>query len=146
MLLFACHYGNSCAPPVERCVLDHPVVMSCLIWAVTVVILAVLVFCYKRNKARIMKEMAEEERDYELKMKKVAFEREQKWYNIQKEENNNEETKKLKEEIEELKNGEKIKKNEKELKQKDTEIDLLNKQLDLYKKAINNMHVEFQIK
>lgn len=120
--------------------------MSCLIWAVTIVILGVLVFFNKRHKAQIKYEMAKADQDHEINMKKVAFKIDDYWYNIKKEGNNNEEIRKLKEEIEKLKNGEKVKELEKELKQKETEIDLLKKQLDLYKEAIDNLHVELRTK
>lgn len=143
ILLSSCLLDNLCAPPAERCVCTHPVVMCSLIWAVAVVLLGVCVFLHKRYKAQIKKDMADAEREHELKMKDEAFKKEIEWYNIKKDETNNEEINKLKEEIEKMRNGEKIKEIEKELKEKDTQIDLLKKQLDLYKSAMDNLHVEF---
>lgn len=70
--------------PTEGCVFNHPVVMSCLIWAIVVLILGILiaylVYHYLKKKNKFKQAMAEATRKHELKLKEFAFEQEQFWY------------------------------------------------------------------
>ena len=71
MYLLLCHCGNHFPPPpFEGCVFNHPVVMSCLIWALVVIILSFIVSCYLKKLAQIKKEIAVAAQGYELAMKK----------------------------------------------------------------------------
>lgn len=75
------HCGNHFPPqPFEGCVFNHPSVMSCLIWAIAVVIIAFMAYCYlkRRDKSKLaMKELAQK---HELAMKEKVFEQEKFWY------------------------------------------------------------------
>ena len=75
------HCGNHfLLPPFKGCVLNHPSVMSCLIWAIAVVIIACMAYCYlkRRDKSKLtMKELAQK---HELAMKEKVFEQEKFWY------------------------------------------------------------------
>jgi predicted Holliday junction resolvase-like endonuclease len=54
--------------------------MSCLIWAVVIIVLGVLVFCYMKKKSQIKKEMADADHKHELDMKDQSFVQEKYWY------------------------------------------------------------------
>lgn len=146
MSMLFCLHGAPVAPPFGGCAFNHPVVISNLIWAVVVILLGAVACCFLKKRLQFMKDMANADHQHEKDMKEKSFEIEERWYKIKKEENNNEQIKKLKEEIEELKSGEKIKEIDKELKQKKDEIEMLNKQLELYKKAMDDLQVELQTK
>lgn len=80
LYLLLAHCGKPLPPPIERCVFNHPTVMSCLIWALVVIILSVIVSRYLNKLAQIKKEIAIAAHNHELAMKKEAFEQEQFWY------------------------------------------------------------------
>ena len=78
-LLFA-HCGGPLPPPIKGCVLNHPLVVSNLIWAVVVIALAFLAYCYLKKRVQIKKDMADADRKHELNMKEKAHEQEKFWY------------------------------------------------------------------
>ena len=59
---------------------EHPLVASCLIFAVMVIILAIVICCYLKKKAHLLKAMADAGRKHELDMKDKAFEKEKYWF------------------------------------------------------------------
>lgn len=146
MSILFCLHGAPIAPPFGGCAFNHPVVISNLIWAVVVIVLGAVAYCFLKKRLQFNKDMTDADHRHEKEMKEKSSEIEEKWYNIKKGENNNEQIKKLNKEIEELKNGEKIKEIEKELKLKKDEIEILNKQLKLYKKAMDDLQVKLQTK
>lgn len=80
LFLFS-HCGNHfLPPPFEGCVFNHPAVMSCLIWALVVIILSVIVSRYLKKLAQIKKEIAVAAQQHELAMKEKNFEQETFWY------------------------------------------------------------------
>ena len=75
------HCGNHFPPPpIEGCVLNHPTVVSSLIWAIVVIVLGLLAYCYLKKKAQIKKEIADADRKHESVLKEQAFKQEQYWH------------------------------------------------------------------
>ena len=97
ILLLTCHHGNHFVPPLARCVLNHPFVMSCLIWAIAIVVLGFLVFFHYRKKSQIKLLMGEADRKHELDMKEKTFAQEKYWYEEGKKAKNEELERKIKE-------------------------------------------------
>lgn len=80
-LFLLSHCGNHFpSPPFEGCVFNHPAVMSSLIWAIVVFLIACLVYCYLKSKDKSKLAMTEAAQKHELAMKKEAFEQETFWY------------------------------------------------------------------
>ena len=97
LFLFS-HCGNHfLPPPFEGCVFNHPAVMSCLIWALVVIILSVIVSCYLKKLAQIKKEIAVAAQEYELAMKEKNFEQEKYWYEEKKKAKDEELARKIRE-------------------------------------------------
>ena len=76
-----CHCGNLCpSPPFEGCVFNHPTVMSSLIWAIVIIVLGLLAYCYLKKKAQMKVEIAGANQNHEMKLKDKTFEQERYWY------------------------------------------------------------------
>ena len=84
MILLECCCGNNYPPELEGCVFNYPFVMNNLIWAL-VVLVVLLVFgigtivLLKKNNELRQKE-AQDAREHELNLKKIAFENEKYWH------------------------------------------------------------------
>ena len=75
------HCGNHFPPPpFEGCVFNHPIVMSCLIWALVVIILSLIVSCYLKKVAQIKKDIAVAAQEHELAIKEKNFVQEKYWH------------------------------------------------------------------
>ena len=144
-LLFS-HCGKPLTPPIERCVFNHPFVVSSFIWAIVVLILGILIaywlFCYLKSRNYLNQAMADAVQKHELDMKKEAFEQEKFWH-FQKElkkdyqKELNEKIQKLEEEKKKMEDDldkEKIDRNETLIKER------LQAEHDFYKKIISQFY------
>lgn len=105
LLEFCC--GSHIPHKQVGCVFNHPVVMSCLIWAVVILVLCILAYCYLKKKDKNRLKESEAAREHELKMKEEAFKKEKFWaFYKRAEEPLEDELKKVKGELAELKNKE----------------------------------------
>lgn len=147
LVLLFCHCGIPMPPPpFGECAFNHPVVITNLIWAVTVVLLGVFALCYLNKRMKLKKMMTDADRQHELALKDKSYVIEKRWYDAKKEEKQNEQLDNLKKEVNDLKNGDKIKEIEHILSQKEKEVDLLGKQLALYDKTFEKLKVELRTK
>ena len=76
-LLVCC--GNQVPPGYVKCVLNHPVVMCCLIWAVAVFLLGVMFSCIYAQKHRLKLKEADNARKHEKDLKDLANNQEKYW-------------------------------------------------------------------
>lgn len=98
MSLLFCHNGHHFAPPhLEGCAFNHPMVISCLIWAIVVIILGILAYCYLKNRNQIKKNMADALHQHELDMKEKLFGQEKHWHDENKKAKEEELTRKIRE-------------------------------------------------
>lgn len=79
MILLECCCGRPVPPEPVGCVFNHPVVMSCLIWAVVVLVFGVLLFVYMIKKDKLKRKESKDVREQELNLKEKAFEKERYW-------------------------------------------------------------------
>jgi len=92
------HCGNHFPPPpFEGCVFNHPIVMSCLIWALVVIILSLIVSCYLKKVAQIKKDIAVAAQEHELAIKEKNFVQEKYWHEESKKAKDEELARKIKE-------------------------------------------------
>ena len=80
MILLECCCGRPIPPEPVGCVFNHPVVMSCLIWAVVVLVFGVLLFVYMIIKDKLKRKESKDVREQELNLKEKAFEKEKYWH------------------------------------------------------------------
>ena len=88
MFLLLCQHGHHLCrhfpPPFGRNVFNNPFVVSCLIWAIVVLILGIiiarLVYCYYKSKNNTKQAIAEAAQKHEMDMKEEAFEQEKYWH------------------------------------------------------------------
>ena len=98
MSLLLCHNGHHFAPsPIEGCAFNHPIVISCLIWAIVVIILGILVYCYLKNRNQIKKDMADALQSHELAIKEKLFVQEKYWHDENRKAKDDELTRKIRE-------------------------------------------------
>ncbi len=79
MILLECCCGRPIPAEPVGCVFYHPVVMSCLIWAVVVLVFGVLLFVYMIIKDKLKRKESKDAREQELNLKEKAFEKEKYW-------------------------------------------------------------------
>jgi len=144
-LLFSCCGIPTTTDPV-KCVFEHPIVMCCLIWAIVVLILGILFYCYKNKKAKLSSEEADKERLHEKEMKELSDRLEASWFDKK---NKLDELKEstddgLKEQVKELKT--KVSELEGKLKTEEFNKELLEKQLKMYSDIFEQLKVEVKPK
>lgn len=133
MILLECCCGRPVPPEPVGCVFNHPVVMSCLIWAVVVLVFGVLLFVYMIKKDKLKRKESNDVREQELNLKEKAFEKEKYWANVDELKSSTDEA--LKKQIERLNKEISDLKKEKDAK------DILDKQLSIYKKILDELNV-----
>lgn len=97
MSLLFCHPGSPFAPQIGGFPLNDPRVVSCLIWAIVVIILGAFVLCYLKKRLQFKKDMAAADRQHELSLKDKAYQIEEKWFEKNKQAKDDELTRKTKE-------------------------------------------------
>lgn len=81
LVLLFCHCGIPMPPPpFGECAFNHPVVITNLIWAVTVVLLGVFALCYLNKRMKMKKMMTDADRQHELALKEASDIIEEKWF------------------------------------------------------------------
>ena len=97
-IILLCHCGNHCPPPpFEGCVFNHPAVITSIVWALTVIILGAFALCYLKKRIQLKKDMADADREHELKLKDKNYEIEDKWFDKNKQTKEDELAHKIKE-------------------------------------------------
>ena len=76
---------------------NYPYAIINLIWAIVVIVLGILVYCYLKKRTLVKKEMAEADRKHELSLKEKSFEIEEKWFEKNKQAKDEELTRKIRE-------------------------------------------------
>lgn len=129
-------------PDTVRSVFNHPVVMSCLIWAVVVLVLGYWFYRYFRDKVNKKYQEAEKLRLHEKDMKELAFEQEKYWHSITEQDKDKDLDRKMKE-FEELTIHQKLL--DKVLDKKlDDKIQDMGKELDALKKQFESLNGEIE--
>lgn len=144
LLKFCC--GRPVPAEPVGCAFNHPVVMSSLIWAIVVlVVLLVLgkkIINLLKEKNETKQNETEAAREYELKLKKEAFEREKFWAGFETTKASTDEA--LKNHVKEL--NEKVLEKEQALKVEKHNKELLEKQLKLYCDVFEKLNIEIKPK
>lgn len=92
------HCGNHfLLPPFKGCVLNHPSVMSCLIWAIAVILIVFMTYCYLKRRDKSKLTMTDMVQKHEIAMKEKVFEQEKFWHEEKKKAKDEELTRKIKE-------------------------------------------------
>lgn len=147
------HCGNHFPlPPFEGCVFNHPAVMSCLIWALVVIILSVIVSRYLKKLAQIKKEIAEAAQKHELAIKEKIFEQEKFWHEEKKKAKDEELARKIKEykELTKLTEDEELARKIREFKELTIHLKILEKvtgvdmDIEDIKKALEEMKKKYE--
>lgn len=142
LFLFS-HCGKLFSLPLfNGCALNHPFVMSSIVWAIAVVVLGALVFCYFKKRVQISKEMADADRKLKMELKEKDLENEKFWSEERKKVKDDELTRKIRE-YDELTIRQKILDKVIEAK-KDDEIKDIKKALDELKKKYESLDGEIE--
>lgn len=146
MILLSNCCGITTTTEPAKCVFEHPVVMCCLIWAIVVLILGILFYCYKNKKAKKKYDEAEKVRKHEEAMKELSDKLEASWFDKKNkldelkastDEGLNNQVKDLKTKVSEL---------EGKLKIEEFNKELLEKQLKMYSDVFEQLKVEVKPK
>lgn len=143
LLISCCGITTTTEP--AKCVFEHPVVMCCLIWALVVLVMSILFYCYKNKKAKLKYGEAEKVRKHEEAMKNLAFDQEKYWFFQKRLEPKFENE--LKDKINELKkekdNLSTQLKEEKDNREKTLKEERLQAERDFYEKVLSQFfHIE----
>lgn len=151
------HCGNHFPPqPFEGCVFNHPAVMSCLIWAVVVLILGVLIAClvynYLKSKNESKQAMAEAAQKHELDMKEKSFVQEKYWHEESKKTKDEELVRKIREynELSKIEKDEELARKIREYNDLTIHLKILekatgeDKDIEELKKALENMKKKYE--
>lgn len=144
-LLFSC-CGIPTTTDSVKCVFEHPIVMCCLIWALVVIVMSILFYCYKNKKAKLSSEEADKERLHEKEMKELSDRLEASWFDKK---NKLGELKAstddgLKDQVKDLKT--KVSELEGKLNEEKFNKELLEKQLKMYSDVFEQLKVEVKPK
>ena len=147
------HCGNHFPPPpFEGCVFNHPIVMSCLIWALVVIILSLIASCYLKKVAQIKKDIALAAQEHELAIKEKNFVQEKYWHEESKKAKDEELARKIKEynELTKLTKDEELARKIKEYNELTIHLKILekvtgvDKDIEDLKKALEEMKKKYE--
>ena len=79
MILLSTCCGIPTPQEPVKCVFEHPIVMCCLIWALVVIVMSILFYCYKNKKAKLKYKEAVKVCLHEKEMKDLAINQEKYW-------------------------------------------------------------------
>lgn len=96
-LLFCPHGAPVAPPPFKGCAFNDPAVITSLIWAVVVIVLGILAYCFLKKRLQFKKEMANADRQHELNTKDKSYEIEEKWFEKNKQAKDDELSRKIRE-------------------------------------------------
>lgn len=145
ILLISC-CGIAITTESVKCVFGHPIVMCCLIWAIVVLVMSILLYCYKSKKAKLKYDDAEKERQHEKDIKDLSDKQEISWFdkknNLEKLKASTDEG--LKNQVKDLKT--KVSELEGKLKTEEFNKELLEKKLKMYSDIFEQLKVEIKPK